>query len=93
MVALINESLQIPVEQLSEFDTYPGKTFEIITRNNSVENLYIQSAKLNDEPLNSWWFTHKSLVEGGTLVLDMGSQPNKEWGQHYSAIISPPSPR
>jgi predicted alpha-1,2-mannosidase len=59
---------------------YPGSTFTIETRNNSKENRYIQSAVLNGKPLNKPWFYHSELVAGGSLVLQMGPKPNKEWG-------------
>lgn len=59
---------------------YPGKQFEIITKNNSKENIYIQSATLNGETLEKPWFYHRELVKGGNLILEMGPKPNKTWG-------------
>ena len=32
------------------------------------------------KPLNKPWFYHSELVDGGSLVLKMGSKPNKKWG-------------
>ncbi len=61
-------------------DYYPGNTFVIETINNSPENKYIQSASLNGEGLHRPWFLHDTLVNGGTLRLEMGPEPNKEWG-------------
>jgi len=61
-------------------DYYPGKTFTIITRNNSKENMYIQSAKLNGQPLNTFHFPHSEFIKGGILELKMGAVPNKKWG-------------
>lgn len=57
-----------------------GKIFTIVTRNNSTDNKYIQQAFLNSEILEKPWFNHDDLVNGGTLELIMGDQPNKEWG-------------
>ena len=57
-----------------------GKTFEIIARNASKENKYIQSAKLNGRTLNQSWFNHSDISEGGTLELEMGPIANKAWG-------------
>ncbi len=65
------------------------KTFTIIAKNYAIENKYIQSAKLNGKPLNRPWFTHKDLMDGGTLELVMGSYPNKKWGSAPEA--APPS--
>ncbi|MES2829201.1 MAG: GH92 family glycosyl hydrolase [Bacteroidota bacterium] len=66
-----------------------GKVFRVKALNNSKENVYIQSATLNGRPLLKPWFTHKELVAGGILHLQMGSRPNKNWGK--SIISSPPS--
>ena len=57
-----------------------GKTFNIIANNNSTENTYIQSAKLNGKTLNKCWITHSDIVSGGILELEMGSEPNLKWG-------------
>jgi predicted alpha-1,2-mannosidase len=56
---------------------FPGKEFVITTRNNSAENMYIQSAKLNGRPLDQFWFSHRDLVNGGKLEIELGSQPSK----------------
>ncbi len=57
-----------------------GKTFIVTAQNNSRENIYIQSAKLNGKPLNRCWLTYKEITAGGQLDLEMGSRPNMEWG-------------
>jgi putative alpha-1,2-mannosidase len=68
---------------------YKGGTFVIEARNNSVENKYVQSATLDGKPLNKPWFYHRQLVDGGKLVLQMGPEPNKNWGSAPEA--APPS--
>ena len=60
---------------------HKGKTFTIIAQDNSDKNMYIQSAALNGKPLTRSWLSHAELVAGGELVLKMGPQPNKAWGQ------------
>jgi predicted alpha-1,2-mannosidase len=57
-----------------------GKTFKIIASNNSPVNKYIQSAKLNGQQLTNTYFTHGDIIDGGILVLEMGSEPNYSWG-------------
>ncbi len=59
---------------------YPGGQFVIEARNNSKENVYIQSATLDGQPLNRPWFYHPQLVDGGKLIFQMGPKPNKRWG-------------
>jgi predicted alpha-1,2-mannosidase len=57
-----------------------GKQFTLIAHNSSVVNKYIQSARINGVKLSSPWFTHRQLMDGGTLELEMGPKPNKLWG-------------
>jgi putative alpha-1,2-mannosidase len=59
---------------------YKGNEFVIEAQNNSKENVYIQSATLNGKPLNSVRIKFSDITNGGKLVLQMGSQPNMEWG-------------
>lgn len=57
-----------------------GKKFTISAPNASDKNKYIQSATMNGKALTGPWFNHADIVNGGTLVLDMGPKPNKTWG-------------
>lgn len=59
---------------------YKGKSFTIEAQNNSSKNFYIQSATLNDKPLDKPWILHETVTNGGKLILKMGSTPNKTWG-------------
>ncbi|HTF31915.1 MAG TPA: glycoside hydrolase domain-containing protein, partial [Flavitalea sp.] len=59
---------------------YPGKSFTIEARNTSGKNKYIQSATLDGKPLTKPWFYHSELIDGGKLVLQMGPEPDKQWG-------------
>jgi predicted alpha-1,2-mannosidase len=70
-------------------DYYSGKTFVISTKNNSKDNMYIQSAKLNGKPWNKCWLTHKVFAQGGKLFLDLGPDPNKNWAN--AVKDAPPS--
>ena len=57
-----------------------GKTFSIIATNNSPENIYIQQAMLNGEPLKRCYLDYPEIAAGGTLELIMGAEPNQNWG-------------
>jgi predicted alpha-1,2-mannosidase len=59
---------------------YPGKNFTIEAHNVSDKNRYIQSATLDGKPLSKPWFYHSDLVDGGSLILEMGPEPNVNWG-------------
>lgn len=59
----------------------PGKPFSIIAINNAPDHPYIQSAKLNGKPYNKCWLLHRDIINGGTLELVMGNEPNEQWGR------------
>ena len=56
-----------------------GKTFSIICKDNSKENIYVQSVKWNGKPYTKSYIMYHDIMKGGTLELQMGSQPSK-WG-------------
>jgi len=68
---------------------YQGKTFVIEAPEASKRNRYIQSATLNGQPLMCPWFYANELSNGGELRLDLGPEPNKNWGASLDA--APPS--
>ena len=57
----------------------PG-AFVIKANHVSDANRYIQSATLNGKPLDTPQFRQNDMVAGGSLVFEMGPQPNKQWG-------------
>ena len=57
-----------------------GKQFVIKSHNTSRKNIYIQSAKLNGQELNSFKIPAFDILKGGLLELEMGSEPNYNWG-------------
>jgi predicted alpha-1,2-mannosidase len=69
-----------PLFEKISIDLPGGKQFHVNAKNCSVINKYIQSAQFNGQPLTRPWFTHEQLMAGGTLELEMGPKPNKEWG-------------
>ncbi len=76
-----------------EFRQPNGKTFTITAENAGGENIYVQSATLNGQPLNSPVIRHSDILAGGTLAFVMGPTPS-DWGQAgkselYSGQASP----
>ena len=63
------------------------KMLSVVTKNNSKENIYVQSASFNGAPLDNCWLYRDELMKGGKLVFIMGSQPNTTWGTK----VPPPS--
>lgn len=57
-----------------------GRPFTIKAEGASGKNIYIQRAMLNGQPYTKNYLDHADIVEGGTLELEMGPEPNREWG-------------
>ncbi|NCC09686.1 MAG: glycoside hydrolase family 92 protein [Bacteroidia bacterium] len=56
-----------------------GKTFTVIAKQVSTTNIYIQSVTLNGKPYNQSYITHEQIMNGSTLVFEMGPQPGPVW--------------
>lgn len=57
-----------------------GKTFIIRAGKNRPDKRYIQRAKLNGKLLERCYLTYEEIIQGGTLDLELGETPNKNWG-------------
>ena len=56
-----------------------GKRFEVIAKNLSAKNCYVQSVKLNGKPLERSYITFEEVFNGGTLEFEMTDQRNSTW--------------
>ena len=74
---------EIEIKLDPQYHLRKKKTFTIMAENNSVKNIYIQSATLNGQPLDRAWMTHEELISGGTLRLVMGPSQSR-WGSAKS---------
>ena len=54
------------------------KTFSIIVKNNSKENKYIESISLNGQSLDTPFFNHQDIANGGTMEISMTDKPNNK---------------
>jgi len=63
-----------------------GRSFAVEAKNVSKENRYVVAAEWNGQPYDKAWFRHEDLLQGGRLVLTMGSKPN-----HWPSGPPPPS--
>ena len=57
-----------------------GKTFTITAKDNSHENFYIESAKLNSRRHTRNYITYDDIMSGGKLSIRMSSEPNTSRG-------------
>lgn len=65
---------------------YPegGRPFTVKAKGASARNIYIQRATLNGRPYTRNYLNHADIVQGGVLELEMGPEPNREWGSSPS---------
>lgn len=54
-----------------------GKTFTVEAKGLSKENKYVQTITLNGKPVSGMKITHADIMQGGTLVYQMGAAPRK----------------
>jgi len=69
-----------PIFEKTTIKISDNKSFTILAKNASEENIYIQSAALNGTVFNRTTLTHGELINGGILEFIMGNNPNKNWG-------------
>lgn len=77
-----NTRYEITSPVFEEIDIQVGgsKVFKIKANNNSKKNIYIQSARLNGKKYLKCHLDYQDIMRGGILELEMGSRPNKIWG-------------
>lgn len=71
-------SIGRPIFDKVKINLSNGKQFTVIATNNSPENLYVQSLKLNGKMMNEPFFNHDEILQGGTLEFEMGPGKNKQ---------------
>jgi predicted alpha-1,2-mannosidase len=59
-------------------DYYKGDKIEIVTKNNSKTNMYVQKISWNNSELNNMEIEHNLLTSGGVLELEMGDKPKSD---------------
>ena len=61
-----------------------GKTCVIMAKNNSAENLYVQSLTINGQAWDKNFLPHDALIDGGSIEFVMGPKPST-WGTAVNA--------
>ena len=64
-----------PIVDKAEIEVGGGKTFKVIANNNSADNKYIQSIKLNGKPYDLPFIDFADIKAGARLEFEMGPQP------------------
>jgi predicted alpha-1,2-mannosidase len=68
-----------PLFEKATINLENGKSFTVAANNQSEENKYIQSAKLNGEKYEYSYINHQDIMNGGSLVFEMTNKPST-WG-------------
>lgn len=63
-----------------------GKTLDINAPQNSAENIYIESMKLNGQTYTKNYLDYNDLMKGGVWDVEMGDTPNKTRGTQASDL-------
>lgn len=71
-----------PIFEKSTIELPDGKKFVVIAKGASKENKYIKKACFNGKEIQSPFFTHQELMNGGTLELVLDKKPDKNWGKN-----------
>ncbi|SKB80062.1 alpha-1,2-mannosidase, putative [Sphingobacterium nematocida] len=74
-----------PLMESAKINLPNGKQFEINVKNSGTDNAYIQKVTWNGKPYEKSYILHTDLIQGGKLVFEMGSKPNKKFGQALSS--------
>ncbi len=69
-----------PLVDRAEVDVGGGRKLVVEARGNGKDTPYIQSVSWNGQPWTKSWIGHQELAAGGTLVFEMGAEPNKQFG-------------
>ena len=78
-----------PVFNSATIRLHNGRLLRLICKNNSPENKYIQSVKINGQLQNRVWFKHDDVLKGATIEIEMGDSPNRRLGAEPASF--PPS--
>ena len=63
-----------------------GHKIEISAPDNTPENCYIRSLRVDGREYDKNYFSYGDLIKGTTLQFDMSHRPNKKRGIHLSAF-------
>ncbi len=61
------------------------KVFNLIVKNNSARNKFIQRIWLNGKGYTKSYLLHEDIMKGGELIIEMGKKPSEIWGIRQAA--------
>jgi len=69
-----------PLMETTTISVNNNKQFKVKASNLDKDNIYIQEVILNGESVDRLYITHDEIMDGGSLELVMGMEPNKTLG-------------
>ena len=56
------------------------KNGDLVIRGGSEKNIYIQRVTFDGKPYTKNYISHEDILRGGTMLFEMGPEPNPDWG-------------
>ncbi len=78
----VDYSLGSPAISNAVINLDNGNSFEVVVKNQSPQNVYVQKVELNGKPLARPLITHGAIMSGGNLTFHMSNRPNFELYQN-----------
>lgn len=75
-----------PLFKKATLELQNGNVFEIVAEDNSEENVYIKSVKLNGKAWDKTYVRWSDIMKGGVLKFQMTNTPNKNWASDENAV-------
>ncbi|MFA5419007.1 MAG: GH92 family glycosyl hydrolase, partial [Bacteroidales bacterium] len=72
--------LGTPLFEHAQVNLENGKIFTVKALRSSDQDFYIQSVSYDGEAYSKSYITFDMIANGGDLVIELGSEPNKQWG-------------
>jgi len=72
-----------PLFDEASIDVGNGKHFTMTMKNNSPANKYIQKIMLNNKKYSKAYINYADIMNGGTLIIEMGKKPSSKWGTSF----------
>ena len=70
--------LGVPYARAVTLNLENGQKFRVVAPKLSDKHIYVQSVKLNGVPYTKAYITHEDIMNGGELLFEMGTKPNKK---------------
>jgi predicted alpha-1,2-mannosidase len=78
-----------PLVESATVEVGGGKRLQVEVKRSDPKHMYVQSFTLNGKPQQRAWFQHSDIAQGGHILMEMGPEPNPQFGT--APELAPPS--